>query len=237
MGVQAKNLISRKGNRAIRKSVFTSNGDSIIIYEPTREDIAKIMEMQERWVQNQTADGLEFEPDQYQVIRELFPLLTDIEGLEELTDEEIQELDENPNILFMQAAQVVQQIIAEVFSLIVLNYDKSIAESEAIIATNNSVLNTIQNTVIQASIEAGDPTLFDKINEEVEKEYEKGSLESLRSELAQTEKDLEAEKKINEAIAKKVADKKAAAEAANVVEEPVVEEPQVEKPKITFKLK
>ena len=193
MGVQAKNLISRKGNRAIRKSVFTSNGDSIIIYEPTREDIAKIMEMQERWVQNQTADGLEFEPDQYQVIRELFPLLTDIEGLEELTDEEIQELDENPNILFMQAAQVVQQIIAEVFSLIVLNYDKSIAESEAIIATNNSVLNTIQNTVIQASIEAGDPTLFDKINEEVEKEYQKGSLESLRSELAQTEKDLEAE--------------------------------------------
>jgi hypothetical protein len=196
MGVQAKNLISRKGNRAIRKSVFTSNGDSIIIYEPTREDIAKIMEMQERWVQNQTADGLEFEPDQYQVIRELFPLLTDIEGLEELTDEEIQELDENPNILFMQAAQVVQQIIAEVFSLIVLNYDKSIAESEAIIATNNSVLNTIQNTVIQASIEAGDPTLFDKINEEVEKEYEKGSLKSLRSELAQTEKDLEAEKKM-----------------------------------------
>ena len=196
MGVQAKNLISRKGNRAIRKSVFTSNGDSIIIYEPTREDIAKIMEMQERWVQNQTADGLEFEPDQYQVIRELFPLLTDIEGLEDLTDEEIQELDENPNILFMQAAQVVQQIIAEVFSLIVLNYDKSIAESEAIIATNNSVLNTIQNTVIQASIEAGDPTLFNKINEEVEKEYEKGSLESLRSELAQTEKDLEAEKKI-----------------------------------------
>lgn len=196
MGVQAKNLISRKGNRAIRKSVFTSNGDSIIIYEPTREDIAKIMEMQERWVQNQTADGLEFEPDQYQVIRELFPLLTDIEGLEDLTDEEIQELDENPNILFMQAAQVVQQIIAEVFSLIVLNYDKSIAESEAIIATNNSVLNTIQNTVIQASIEAGDPTLFDKINEEVEKEYEKGSLESLRSELTQTEKDLEAEKKI-----------------------------------------
>lgn len=196
MGVQAKNLISRKGNRAIRKSVFTSNGDSIIIYEPTREDIAKIMEMQERWVQNQTADGLEFEPDQYQVIRELFPLLTDIEGLEELTDEEIQELDENPNILFMQAAQVVQQIIAEVFSLIVLNYDKSIAESEAIIATNNSVLNTIQNTVIQASIEAGDPTLFNKINEEVEKEYQKGSLESLRSELAQTEKDLEAEKKM-----------------------------------------
>ena len=196
MGVQAKNLISRKGNRAIRKAVFTSNGDSIIIYEPTREDIAKIMEMQERWVQNQTADGLEFEPDQYQVIRELFPLLTDIEGLEELTDEEIQELDENPNILFMQAAQVVQQIIAEVFSLIVLNYDKSIAESEAIIATNNSVLNTIQNTVIQASIEAGDPTLFDKINEEVEKEYEKGSLKSLRSELAQTEKDLEAEKKM-----------------------------------------
>lgn len=196
MGVQAKNLISRKGNRAIRKSVFTSNGDSIIVYEPTREDIAKIMEMQERWVKNQTADGLEFEPDQYQVIRELFPLLTDIEGLEELTDEEIQELDENPNILFMQAAQVVQQIIAEVFSLIVLNYDKSIAESEAIIATNNSVLNTIQNTVIQASIEAGDPTLFDKINEEVEKEYEKGSLESLRSELAQTEKDLEAEKKM-----------------------------------------
>lgn len=196
MGVQAKNLISRKGNRAIRKSVFTSNGDSIIIYEPTREDIAKIMEMQERWVQNQTADGLEFEPDQYQVIRELFPLLTDIEGLEELTDEEIQELDENPNILFMQAAQVVQQIIAEVFSLIVLNYDKSIAESEAIIATNNSVLNTIQNTVIQASIEAGDPTLFDKINEEVEKEYQKGSLESLRSELAQTEKELEAEKKM-----------------------------------------
>lgn len=196
MGVQAKNLISRKGNRAIRKSVFTSNGDSIIIYEPTREDIAKIMEMQERWVQNQTADGLEFEPDQYQVIRELFPLLTDIEGLEELTDEEIQELDENPNVLFMQAAQVVQQIIAEVFSLIVLNYDKSIAESEAIIATNNSVLNTIQNTVIQASIEAGDPTLFDKINEEVEKEYQKGSLESLRSELAQTEKDLEAEKKM-----------------------------------------
>ena len=196
MGVQAKNLISRKGNRAIRKSVFTSNGDSIIIYEPTREDIAKIMEMQERWVQNQTADGLEFEPDQYQVIRKLFPLLTDIEGLEELTDEEIQELDENPNILFMQAAQVVQQIIAEVFSLIVLNYDKSIAESEAIIATNNSVLNTIQNTVIQASIEAGDPTLFDKINEEVEKEYQKGSLESLRSELAQTEKDLEAEKKM-----------------------------------------
>ena len=196
MGVQAKNLISRKGNRAIRKSVFTSNGDSIIIYEPTREDIAKIMEMQERWVQNQTADGLEFEPDQYQVIRELFPLLTDIEGLEELTDEEIQELDENPNILFMQAAQVVQQIIAEVFSLIVLNYDKSIAESEAIIATNNSVLNTIQNTVIQASIEAGDPTLFDKINEEIEKEYQKGSLESLRSELAQTEKDLESEKKM-----------------------------------------
>lgn len=196
MGVQAKNLISRKGNRAIRKSVFTSNGDSIIIYEPTREDIAKIMEMQERWVQNQTADGLEFEPDQYQVIRELFPLLTDIEGLEDLTDEEIQELDENPNILFMQAAQVVQQIIAEVFSLIVLNYDKSIAESEAIIATNTSVLNTIQNTVVQASIEAGDPTLFDKINEEIEKEYEKGSLESLRSELAQTEKDLEQEKKM-----------------------------------------
>ena len=41
-------------------------------------------------------------------------------------------------------------------------------------------------------------------------------------------KNLEAEKKINEAIAKKVADKKAAAEAANVVEEPVVEETATE---------
>ena len=41
-------------------------------------------------------------------------------------------------------------------------------------------------------------------------------------------KNLEAEKKINEAIAKKVAEKKAAAEAANVVEEPVVEETATE---------
>ena len=41
-------------------------------------------------------------------------------------------------------------------------------------------------------------------------------------------KNLEAEKKINEAIAKKVAEKKAAAEAANVVEEPVVEETAIE---------
>lgn len=41
-------------------------------------------------------------------------------------------------------------------------------------------------------------------------------------------RNLEAEKKINEAIAKKVAEKKAAAEATNVVEEPATEETTTE---------
>lgn len=64
------------------------------------------------------------------------------------------------------------------------------------------------------------------------KEKETG-VQAIRDTEAKAKKDaaaknLEAEKKINEAIAKKVADKKAAAEAANVVEEATTEEATAE---------
>lgn len=139
MTVKISKLKNKAEKRNIRE-VVSVNGDIINIFEPTEEDVRQIMEYQEKYLQ-----GDDFEITGAELIKVFFKLLTDIDGIDELTDEEIDDIVENPSVAFLMVQSVIEGIILDVFRYIVSN-----ARNEVVMADFSAQAEIAQTDLLES---------------------------------------------------------------------------------------
>lgn len=139
MTVKISKLKNKAEKRNIRE-VVSVNGDIINIFEPTEEDVRQIMEYQEKYLQ-----GDDFEITGAELIKVFFKLLTDIDGIDDLTDEEINDIVENPSVAFLMVQSVIEGIILDVFRYIVSN-----ARNEVVMADFSAQAEIAQTDLLES---------------------------------------------------------------------------------------
>lgn len=124
--VQFKDLANKAENRKVRELIF-ANGETVKVFEPSQEDIKKIFDLQEKFINEDNPERLSLTSND---VIYLFSLLTDIEGLEDLTDEDIQEVTDNPSMALLQAQNVIEGIVIEVYKMVILSVKNRILETD-----------------------------------------------------------------------------------------------------------
>ena len=137
-------LKNTQENRKIR-DVVMSAGSSINVYEPTLVEIDEILKLQEKWA---SKDGIEVSG--IDVIKVLFPMLTDLEGIDEMTDEEIREVNDNPTNAFLQIQYNIETIITEIYKTTILKTRKEILDTDLQVEAYKVQDETIERTIALA---------------------------------------------------------------------------------------
>lgn len=185
MGIDIRNMKVLQTERQVREIINTPNG-VIEIYEPTIEDLAKIIDIQREKELGMEIGTVSF--DGVTVIRELFPMLTNIE-LGDLSDEELKEIIENPSVHLLITQQIVAQIVAEANKLYAERVKTELKNSESTLA-QVELLNAIPAMIIEKAKHDG------KIAELV-KEVERVS-EELDETIKREKEKLETQKEVQE---------------------------------------
>ena len=196
--MKLENLKNTAEDRKIR-DVVMSAGTSINVYEPTIEDIDTIIDLQQKWVENDDMQiaGIE-------VIKVLFPMLTDMEGIDDMTDEEISDVVNNPTNALLQIQYHIETIITEVYKTALLKTRKEILDADLSVESYKVSEETIGRT-IALSAKNNNTTekeiikKIEKANEEYETAIEEEKvikLNNLVKEEAETKKELTQMEKI-----------------------------------------
>lgn len=196
--MKLENLKNTAEDRKIR-DVVMSAGTSINVYEPTIEDIDTIIDLQQKWVENDDMQiaGIE-------VIKVLFPMLTDMEGIDDMTDEEISDVVNNPTNALLQIQYHIETIITEVYKTALLKTRKEILDADLSVESYKVGEETIGRT-IALSAKNNNTTekeiikKIEKANEEYETAVEEEKvikLNNLVKEEAETKKELTQMEKI-----------------------------------------
>lgn len=160
MAVKLASLKNDPKYRKVRDMVVVGN-DTITIYEPTAEDVDRIIDLQEEFFSDESN---EIRIDGADVVRHLFPLLTDIEGMDDLTDDEIEDIVENPTVALSQVEQHIKIIITEVYKNVVLAVKSDLLEADLASETNKAERNMFDQAFKFAAKEVGREDLLDKLN-------------------------------------------------------------------------
>jgi hypothetical protein len=127
--------------RTIRTIVDTPTG-KVTVYEPTNEDVEKIMELDDfisALNQDPDEEGNDVDQDEYEatleisgvtVMRELIPLLTDIEVPEELSDEELNKIIEHPTMALTMVKHVLTGIVTDVYKIMILSVQNELKSAD-----------------------------------------------------------------------------------------------------------
>lgn len=131
MAVNFKELKNDAQNRRIREVIPVANR-SVKVFEPSEDDISVILEIQENLMKDVSDSGndVEIEFSGLVVVKKLIPLLTDIEGIEDMTDEEINDVASNPSVGLKRVSLEIESIIMEILSLVTAEARKSIIEAD-----------------------------------------------------------------------------------------------------------
>ncbi|MED3440163.1 hypothetical protein P4393_11900 [Bacillus subtilis] len=128
MGINIEGL--KVQEKQIRELINTPQG-TIEVYEPNIDDIERIIEIYRGNGFNVEENVATF--DGVQVLKEFFPLLTNID-FGNTSDEEIQEIVENPSVHFLIVQQVIAQIVAESIKLYSQRVKTELMKSDSMMA-------------------------------------------------------------------------------------------------------
>ena len=117
--VKLQSLKNDPKKRVIYRVVDTPTGQ-ITIYEPTKDDIKKIIELQDEIASYNEDNELELEIAGYTVMRELIPMLTDIEIDPEMSDDEVRDIADNPTLALLTVTHVLEGIVSDVYKMLIL---------------------------------------------------------------------------------------------------------------------
>lgn len=158
--VKFANLGNSIKERKIRE-VIVSGKDKIVVYEPSVEDVDNIINYQETFVKGLNTGEITI--DGVDIVKVLFPMLTDIEGIDELTDEEINAIVAEPSLAYLQVEQVIKGIIVEIYKTLVITSRTELIEMD-LIKENENVQNTALDAIMkQAAKVYGAEDLLQKI--------------------------------------------------------------------------
>lgn len=162
--VKFTDLRNNPNNRKVR-NVIMSGAETIRVFEPSKDDTQKIIEMQEQFIQ----EGDSLEITGAQVVRSLMPLLTDIEGLDELTDEEVELILEEPGLALTQVQQEIEIIITEVYKTILLHSRKQLQNADFSIEAYRINSESADRILAMSSKENQDSKSADEMQKQIEK--------------------------------------------------------------------
>ena len=150
-------LKNTKEYRKIR-DVVMSSGSTVNIFEPTLEEIDEILILQDEWVSD---EGMNISGAD--VVKVLFPMLTDLEGIDEMTESEVQEVIDNPSNAFIQIQYHIETIITEVYKTAILKARKEILEKDLEVESYKVSEEVFDRTLSLAAKNNGTKEVFDKL--------------------------------------------------------------------------
>ena len=157
-------LKNTKEYRKIR-DVVMSSGSTVNIFEPTLEEIDEILNLQDEWVSD---EGMSISGAD--VVKVLFPMLTDLEGIDEMTESDVQEVIDNPSNAFIQIQYHIETIITEVYKTAILKARKEILEKDLEVENYKVSEEVFDRTLSLAAKNNGTKEVFDKL-QEAEEEF------------------------------------------------------------------
>ena len=157
-------LKNTKEYRKIR-DVVMSSGSTVNIFEPTLEEIDEILKLQDEWVSD---EGMSISGAD--VVKVLFPMLTDLEGIDEMTESDVQEVIDNPSNAFIQIQYHIETIITEVYKTAILKARKEILEKDLEVENYKVSEEVFDRTLSLAAKNNGTKEVFDKL-QEAEEEF------------------------------------------------------------------
>lgn len=159
--VQFKDLANTKGKRKIREIIF-AEGETIRVFEPDEDDIRKIVEMQEDFMNEENPERLQL--GGREVIK-MFSMFTDIEGFDDLTDEEIEHVTNNPSIALFQAQHAIEGIVTEVYKMVILSMKNRILETDLRLESSKVSKEVLERQLRLTEKDGTNPELVAKIDE------------------------------------------------------------------------
>lgn len=150
-------LKNTKEYRKIR-DVVMSSGSTVNIFEPTLEEIDEILNLQDEWVSD---EGMNISGAD--VVKVLFPMLTDLEGIDEMTESDVQEVIDNPSNAFIQIQYHIETIITEVYKTAILKARKEILEKDLEVENYKVSEEVFDRTLSLAAKNNGTKEVFDKL--------------------------------------------------------------------------
>lgn len=158
--VLLKDLANRKGNREVREVIFAKD-ETITVYEPDKENIEEIFALQERFINGDNPERLQLSGRD---VVNLFAMLTDIGGLDDLTDEEIDDIIDNPSMALIQVQKVIEGIVIEVYKMVVLSIQNEVLLSDVKLETARSQNELLERTKLMAQRDGKNKEYADKID-------------------------------------------------------------------------
>ena len=165
--VQFSELMNHKKNRQVREVVFVK-GESIHIYEPSKEDVEIIVGLQERFAKSDK-DKTKIAVTGEDLVSILFPLLTNVESMEKLSKEEIAEIVDNPSLALTQASHVIEGIVTEVYKMTILSARNRILETDFRMESVRTTSEIVEKALGLANRDGKTGQLLDKIKTATEK--------------------------------------------------------------------
>lgn len=174
--VQFKNLISDPDNRRVRERIFI-DGETIKVFEPSKEEINKIFDMQEKFIDKKNPNRLSLSGKD---VVDLFKLLTDIEGINDLTDEEIDKVIENPSMALINAQHAIEGIVTEVYKMVILSMKNRMLETDLRMISAQTSQEVMERTLDLAKKDGKSKEYADKVEKAKAKvlEFKKAQDES-----------------------------------------------------------
>lgn len=162
------------------REVCTAGNLSVIVYEPSREDTEQILEWQDQLFEEGADGQMSVKVSDEQMIRLLYPLLTNLEGFDELKDEEIKDVTQNPSIALIQTTSVITQILIEVYKITILSIRRQMVEQDLEFETfkfnqqaAQKILTTVSANVDLDGIQTQTVETQKQIDELAERRHEK----------------------------------------------------------------
>ncbi len=182
--------LPQEGERKVRERINTPNG-TIEVYEPSLDDVNEILDIQRDSGFDFNSDIVEF--DEIVLTTRIFPLLTNIE-FNDLRDEELQKIIDNPSIHLLIAQNIVAQIISEANKLYAERLKAELASADSVMSQSeliNSIPNLIEETAKRNPEVAQNLEAIKLATAEITEQMEKEESEAQQEETVEEKKDAE----------------------------------------------
>ena len=140
----------------IREIIDGTTGP-ITIFEPSQSDIDRIMQMNDVVASfnsepkdGEDDDGMMLNVRGETILKELIPLLTDIEIDEDMTEDEMQKIIESPTIDLLNVMQVLSIIVTQIYTFMILRYRNTV-QMEDVVERSNDVRDTAMDHYVSSA--------------------------------------------------------------------------------------
>ena len=125
--VQFNSFYNDPNNRQILEVINTPTG-AVTIFEPSKDDVNKIMQLKEMVdaFNQENVDENLLDINGTTILKELIPLLTDLEIDPDRTVEEMAQIIENPTVELSLITSVLSSVVTNIYTLMIMNFKNNL---------------------------------------------------------------------------------------------------------------